>query len=73
MTDKIITSNDSLFGCPIIYMDTYYSQCYFFHKHLNNAWNNKVDSLIVNPYLVIIASNVVYFGENKHPLPSNIK
>ena len=49
----------------------------FFHKHLNNAWYNKVHSLIVNPYLVIIASNVVYlkfyFRENKHPLPPNLK
>ena len=37
--------NDGSFGCPII-TKKYYSQCYFVHKHLNNAWYSQAHSLI---------------------------
>ena len=34
-----------------------YSQCYFVHRHLNNHWHNKANSVIAKSYLAIIASN----------------
>ena len=35
-SNDIITNNDCLFGCPIIYIDIY-SQCYFVHWHLQQC------------------------------------
>ena len=54
-----ITSNDSPFGCPIIYTDTN-SQRYFVHRHPNNAWHNNVHSVIVMPCLTKITSNRIF-------------
>ena len=58
-----ITSNDRSFSCPIICTDAY-SQCYFVHRHLNNAYHKQAHSLIWMQYLAIIASNdrVYYFS-----------
>ena len=55
--DAIVTSNGRPFGCPIIYTDMN-SQCYFAHRHLNNAWHNNTHSLMRRSCLTIIASNV---------------
>ena len=39
------------------YLHIHYSQCYFVHRYLNNAWLNKAHSVIGKPYLTIIASD----------------
>ena len=35
------------------------TQCYFVHRHLNNDWYHNTSSLIGEPYLAIIVSNVL--------------
>ena len=54
-----ITSNDRPFGCPIN------SQCYFVHRHLNNAWHNNAHTLMGTPCLTITASNETRFRKGK--------
>ena len=44
----VVTSDDHPFGCPIIYTDMN-SQCFFVHRHLNNAWHNRAHSLMESP------------------------
>ena len=53
---RFITSNDRLFGCPIIYTDMN-SQYYFAHSDPNNAWHNNAHPLTGTPCLTIIAIN----------------
>ena len=38
----------------------HYSQCYFVHRHLNNACYSEAHSLNGKPYLTIIASNDIH-------------
>ena len=45
----LIPRNERKVGCP----HGHYSQCYFIHRHPNNAWNNNANSSIV----WIISSN----------------
>ena len=62
---SLISSNDRLFGCPIICTDTL-SKCHFVHWQLiDNAWYNKVHWLIGTPYLSMIASRDVLLCYSK--------
>ena len=65
-----ITSNDSPFGCPIIYTDTN-SQRYFVHRHPNNAWHNNVHSVIVMPCLTKITSNRIFASKSSAAMLKN--
>ena len=53
-----ITSKDCPLGCPIICKDIY-SQCYFLHRHLKNAWYMPTHWLVRTPYFSIISSDEV--------------
>ena len=52
----IISSNVSLIPLSN-HLHGHYLQCYFDHRHLNNAWYSKTHSLFRKPYLAIISSN----------------
>ena len=52
----LITSNQWSLIWLLNDLQGHYSRIYFVHRHLNNAWYNKANSVTGKPYLAIIAS-----------------